>query len=168
MQNIQSTSSESEDSIRNFLYAHYSGVLATVDNAGQPYAATIYFTVDDNFHITFTTKTETKKYKNMEANKRVAFVCSDEENQTAVQLTGHVENITDPKEHQAILNSIYRFSEKLSNTELPPIEKLFAGDYVTLKIIPDSIKMGVFMRPDAESNEELYETIITPNDKMQP
>lgn len=159
MQKIQSTSPESEDIIRDFLHAHYSGVLATVDTEGNPHAATVYFTVDDDFFITFATKTETQKYKNMENNNHVAFVCSNEEVQTAVQITGQVEKVTDPKEHQAMLNSMYRFSEMMSKVELPPIEKLFAGDYVTMKITPQFIKMGIFMRPDAESNEELYETI---------
>lgn len=165
MQKVQSTSPESEDIIRDFLYAHYSGVLATAGAAGNPHAATVYFTIDDNFRLTFATKTETQKYRNMEENKQVAFVCSDEENQTAVQITGRVEKVTDPKEHQAMLNSMYRFSEMMSKVELPPIEKLFAGDYVTLRIIPQFIKMGIFMRPDAESNEELYETItFTPKE----
>jgi hypothetical protein len=54
---------------------------------------------------------------------------------------------------------MYRFSESLSETELPPIEKLFIGDYVTLKIVPQVIKMGIFKRPDSESNEDMYETI---------
>ncbi|HEU5121604.1 MAG TPA: pyridoxamine 5'-phosphate oxidase family protein, partial [Candidatus Saccharimonadales bacterium] len=89
MSATQSTSSpESEDVIRNFLHAHYSGVLATVDAGGNPHAANVYYTIDDNFYLTFATKTETQKYKNMEENKQVAFVCSDEENQTAVQITG--------------------------------------------------------------------------------
>ncbi|HEU5122115.1 MAG TPA: pyridoxamine 5'-phosphate oxidase family protein, partial [Candidatus Saccharimonadales bacterium] len=148
---IQSTSSpESEDVIRNFLHAHYSGALATADAAGNPHAATVYFTVDDNFCLTFATKIETQKYKNMEENKQVAFVCSDQENQTTVQITGRVEKVTDPEEHQSMLNSMYRFSEMMSKVELPPIEKLFAGDYVTLRIIPQVIKMGIFIRPDAE------------------
>ena len=73
MHTIRSTSPESEDTIRNFLHAHYSGVLATVDNAGHPCAATVYFTVDDNFHITFHTKTETQKYKNMEKKQLCRF-----------------------------------------------------------------------------------------------
>lgn len=165
MQKIQSTSQESEDIIRNFLHAHYSGVLATVDAEGSPHAATVYFTVDDTFRITFATKTETQKYKNMENNNHVAFVCSNEDIQTAVQINGLVEKVADPTEHQAMLNSMYRFSEEISKVELPPIEKLFAGDYVTMRITPQFIKMGIFMRPDAESNEELYETItFTPKE----
>jgi nitroimidazol reductase NimA-like FMN-containing flavoprotein (pyridoxamine 5'-phosphate oxidase superfamily) len=161
MQKIQSaSSSDSVMLIRDFLQNHHSGVLATADVAGNPHAAIIYFSADDNFYLTFATKTETQKYKNMAENNQVAFVCSDESTQTTVQITGKVEEVTDPEEHQAALNRMYRFSETISKTELPPVEKLYAGDYITLRIVPQIIKMGVFRRPDAESNEELYETLM--------
>lgn len=160
MQTIQSTSSpESADLIHDFLTARRSGVLATADSASNPHAATVYFSVDDNFCLTFATKTETQKYKNMEENKQVAFVCTDEAEQATVQIDGRVEKVTDPEQHQAALNRMYRFSETLSDTTLPPIEKLFNGDYVTLKIVPQVIKMGIFKRPDSESNEDMYEII---------
>lgn len=160
MQKIQSTSSpESVDLVRDFLQNHHSGVLATADAAANPHAATVYFSVDDNFCLIFATKTETKKYKNMKENKKVAFVCSDEAMQTTIQVDGHIESVTDPDQHQAALNAMYRLSGEISKVELPPIEKLFAGDYVTLRIIPQVIKMGIFMRPDSESNEEVYETL---------
>ena len=160
MQTIQSTSSpESADLIRDFLKTHQSGVLATADAAGNPHAATVYFSLDDSFCLTFATKTETQKYKNMEENNQVAFVCSDEATQTTVQIDGRIEKVADPDEHQAALNRMYRYSQTISQVELPPIEKLFAGDYVTLKIVPRVIKMGVFLRPDSESNEEIYETL---------
>jgi len=160
MQTIQSTSSpESADLIRDFLKKQRSGVLATADTAGNPHAAVVYFTVDDAFCLRFATKTETQKNKNMEENNQVAFVCYDETTQTTVQVGGHVEKITDADEQQAALNAMYLFSETISKVELPPVEKLFAGDYTTFKIIPQVIKMGIFLRPDAESNEEIYEII---------
>lgn len=161
MQTIQSTSSpESADLILDFLKNHHSGVLATADTASNPHAATVYFSVDNNFCLTFATKTETQKYKDMEENKQVAFACTDEAEQTTVQIDGQVEKVTDPEQHQAAINRMYRFSETLSETELPPIEKLFIGDYVTLKIVPQVIKMGIFKRPDSESNEDMYETVL--------
>lgn len=160
MNKIQSTSSpDSEDLIRDFLKTCHSGVLATADASSNPHAATVYFSTDDDFNVIFATKTETQKYEDMKENKQVAFTCSDEAAQTAVQIDGVIEKVTDPDEHQAALNRMYRFSEKLSQSEFPPIEKLFAGDYVTLKIVPQVIKMGVFIRPDSESNEDMYEII---------
>lgn len=158
MQAIQSSSSpESVALIRDFLENHHSGVLATADAASIPHAAVVYFVADDNFCLRFATKTETQKLKNMEENDQVAFVCFDEVTQTTVQVSGRVEKVTNPDEQQAALNAMYLSSETISKVELPPIEKLFAGDYVTLKIIPQVIKMGIFLRPDSESNEEVYE-----------
>jgi uncharacterized pyridoxamine 5'-phosphate oxidase family protein len=161
MQIIQSTSSpESADLIYNFLKDNHSGVLATADSASNPHAATVYFSVDESFCLTFATKSETQKYKDMEENEQVAFVCTNEPEQTTVQINGRVEKVTDPDEHQAVINRMYSLSETLSETRLPPIEKLFIGNYVSLKIVPQVIKMGIFKRPDSQSNEDIYETLL--------
>lgn len=157
---IQSTSSpESADLIRDFLATHHSGVLATADGAANPHAAVVYFSFNNNFCLTFATKTETQKYKNMEENDQVAFACYDEANQTTVQITGQVEKVADEAERQEMLNAIYDYSASLSKTELPPIEKLFAGDYVVLRLLPQVIKMAIFLRPDSEG-QDMYETIL--------
>lgn len=86
-------------------------------------------------------------------------MCYDEKNQTTIQITGEAEKVDDTDKRQAILNKIYRYSEVTSKTELPPIEKLFAGDYVVLRILPKVIKMAVFLRPDSEG-EDMFETLI--------
>lgn len=156
---ISPSSPQSEEVIRDFLQKHHCGVLATADMASNPHAAVMYYTIDSDLRLTFTTKVETQKYKNMEQNEQVNFVCYDESTETTVQISGRVEKITDRQESQSALNNLYHTSETYSGTELPPIEKLFAGDYVSLKLIPQVIKMGIFLRPDAESNEELYEIL---------
>lgn len=157
---IQSTSSpESVALIKQFLASHHSGVLATADAAATPHAAVVYFALDDDFSLMFTTKTETQKYKNMQENDQVAFVCYDEANQTTVQITGQVKRVKDETKRQEMINTIYNLSADLSKTELPPIEKLFAGDYVVLKLIPHFIKMAIFLRPDSEG-QDMYETIL--------
>lgn len=159
MPTIQSTSSpESEVHIRDFLRQHHSGVLATADSTGNPHGATVYFSVEDTLCLVFATKTQTQKYKNMKENKRIAFVCSDESANTTVQIEGVAEEIGDPDVHQAAMNAMYTFSAQ-GKTNFPPLEKIFAGDYVAIRLVPSVIKMGIFMRPDAESNEELYEVL---------
>lgn len=162
---IQSASSpESAELIKQFLASHHSGVLATADQVATPHAAVVYFSLDDDFSLTFTTKTETQKYKNMEENDQVAFVCYDEANQTTVQITGQVMKVTDENKRQEMLNTIYELSADLSKTELPPIEKLFAGNYVVLKLLPQVIKMAIFLRPDSEG-QDMYETILFGTDE---
>lgn len=156
---ISPSSPQSFELIRNFLKQQRSGVLATADSRSKPHAATIYFSVDDTLRLLFTTKTDTQKYKNIIQNNQIALVCYDEKTQTSIQLTGTTQPITNADEQQAALNTMYRFSETVSRVELPPLEKLSAGDYVALRILPVTIKMAVFARPDAQSNEELYETL---------
>lgn len=156
---IQSESSpESKDLIQDFLQAHHSGVLSTSSAAGSPHGAPIYFSVEDDFSLLFATKTETLKYKNIQENKRVAFACYDEAAQTTVQINGYAEDVEDPDVCQVVLSAMYRFSATLSKTELPPIEKLFAGDYVVVRILPETIKMAIFLRPDSEGYD-MYETL---------
>jgi len=160
MSTIQSASSpESAGLIRDFLKDHRSGVLATSDKNGNPHAAAIYFSADDEYNLLLATKTETQKYKNIMENNHVAFVCYDEASQTTVQISGHAEKVENPDEKQIAMNAMYRFSEATSKVELPPIEKLYAGDYVVLKLIPQVIKMAIFLRPDSEG-EDMYETIL--------
>jgi nitroimidazol reductase NimA-like FMN-containing flavoprotein (pyridoxamine 5'-phosphate oxidase superfamily) len=158
---IKSISSpESEKLIRDFLREQQSGVLATADASACPHAATVYFAAEDDFCLVFTTKVETQKYKNMKENNQVAFVCTDEAAQTTVEVSGRSEEVTDPAVRQAALNRMYRFSEAAGKGGLPPIEKLFAGEYVTMRIVPQVMKMGIFVRPDSQSNEEIYETLL--------
>lgn len=148
MHTLQSESSpESQDLIRDFLKAHHSGVLSTSSTTGSPHGAPVYFSMEEDFSLLFATKTETLKYKNIQENNRVAFACYDEVAQTAVQIGGLAEKVDDPEVYQSTINAIYQYSAELSKTELPPIEKLFAGDYVVVRIVPEIIKMAVFLRP---------------------
>ena len=161
---IQSASSpESTDLIKEFLQAHRSGTLATADSAANPHAAIVYFSLDDDFTLTFSTKTETQKYKNIEQNKQVAFAVYDEKAQTTVQITGHVEVIDNDEKKKDVVRNMFTSSADISQRELPPAEKLFAGDYVSLRLIPQVIKMAVFARPDSEG-DDLYETLLFSED----
>lgn len=155
-----STTSESPDIIASFMNLHATGVLATSDAAGNPHGAVVYFKLHDDFTLTFATKTETQKYKNIEETKHAAFVVYDEKEQTAVQVTGRVETIEDHDERVEVINYMYITSPKLSMAVVPPAEKLLAGDYVALRLVPTVIKMAIYARPEAEENEDLYETLL--------
>ena len=159
--NIQSTTSpETIDIVTAFLRAHQSATLATADGAANPHAAVIYYTFDDDYTFSFVTKTETQKYKNIEENKNVALVIYEEKSQTSVQVFGRVEVIRDRDAQQVVLNKSFRYSAELSGREFPPLEKLFAGEYVALRLLPQVIKMAVFARSDSGGADELYETIL--------
>jgi general stress protein 26 len=153
------TSPESAEYIHAFLAQKYSGVLATADGAGTPHAAAIYYMLNDDFSLMFATKHETQKFKNMEENKQVAFVVYDEQEQTTVQITGRVEVMDDEEKLQLILNNMFQSSAERSKAELPPAEKIWAGNYVALKLVPLVVKMAVYARPDSEG-DDIFETLL--------
>ena len=153
------SSSESRAYIKDFLNDHYSGVLATADGAANPHIAVVYYLLDDDFGFLFATKSETQKYKNIEENEQVAFLVYDEKTQTTLQAYGIAEKVSDEEKQKAIYKNMYRSSAEASKTELPPAEKLFAGDFVALRLLPQTIKMAVYARPDSEG-DDLFETLL--------
>lgn len=155
-----SSSSQAESLIYDFLATHHSGTLATADGAGNPHAAVVYYAVERDFGLTFATKTETQKYKNIEENKQVAFAVYDEEAQTVVQIMGHAELITEEHKRQKVLDNMIHQSLELSHKVLPPAEKLVAGGYVALRVVPQVIKMAVYVRTESEGDDDIYERLL--------
>jgi general stress protein 26 len=161
---IESTSSpETINIVNDFLQKHHSGTLATADSAANPHTAVIYLTFNEDLTFSFITKTETQKYKNIIENNSVALAIYDEREQTSVQVAGHAKVVDDKDETQRVLNKAFTYSAELSHRELPPLEKLFAGDYVAIRLLPQVIKMAVFARPES-GDDELYEMILLSDD----
>ena len=160
---IESTSSsESADFIASFLNTHASGVLGTSTIDGEPHGAVVYFSLQADFGLTFATKVETQKYKDILENDQVSFVVYDEQAQTAVQVMGHVSTITDPKVSLEVIDHMYITSPKLSLPNLPPADRLVAGRYVAFRLDPMVIKMAIYSRSD-EERDDIYETMLFSN-----
>jgi len=158
---IESTTSpESVDNVRRFIESRYSGVLATADGAGIPHAAVVYFLLEDDFSLLFGTKTETQKFKNIQENNQASFVIYDEAEQTVVQIMGRVELVDDGEVRQRVVNNMFSASAWRSHREIPPADKLIAGDYAAVKVVPMVIKMTVYARPSSEEEGDLQETIL--------
>lgn len=158
MSSPSSSSSERNREIYNFLSSHPIAVLASVDPNGDPHAAVIYFSVNDNFEIMFTTKKETKKYDNLKHNSHVTLVCFEASSQTTVEITGEVKEIDDIEALEKAFSKTILASIKTSDSGIPPIAKLKAGNYVAFKIEPKRIAMAVFSEPDP-GGYELFKTI---------
>jgi general stress protein 26 len=87
--------SEAQRYIAELLQEKGVGVLATASATGQPHAATIYFTTDEDLNIYFITKHETQKYQNLKDNARAALAVFEEKSQSTVQVVGAVSEIKD-------------------------------------------------------------------------
>lgn len=155
---ISSVSEESNQRILRFLQSHPVGTLATVDPNGDPHAAVIYYFVDDNFNVVFTTKRETRKFDNLSHHNHAMLVAYETGSQTTVQVTGVATEIQDIEEAESAFRSMLAASMATSKAGVPPITKLYAGRYVAMRLKPVQIRMAVFTRPDP-SGYDMHESI---------
>ena len=155
-----SSSSNSEYAIRDFLSSHKSGVLVTSDSSGNPHGAVVYYALKDDLSLLFATKSETQKNKNIQENNRLDFVVYNESEQSQLQISGHAVKVDTEEDQQKIVSTMYHNSAELSHQELPPAEKLIAGDFIAYKFVPTTMKMAIYARPDAEESDDLFETLL--------
>jgi general stress protein 26 len=141
---LNDISSEDRSKIADFLDSHPVGVLATVDEYGDPNASTIYFKVNDDLEVTFTTKRDTKKHQNIENKSKVMLVVYDAENQSAVQLSGYAKEEKDPETAQNIYHGTLHAAEQTGEDVVPPIAKIAAGPYVAYSLIPSIVSMSEY------------------------
>lgn len=156
---ISTSSSESEAIIRDYLDTHRTGVLATSDAIGNVHSAAIYFDISINMHLLIATKKETQKYRNIIENPVFAMTICDEYEQTALDISGHIRELYNPGARLRTINNMTRQSLEKSGREIPPIEKLSAGDYAAFELCPLVIRLGVYAR-QGEENAEIFETLV--------
>lgn len=143
---------EEKTKIHDFLDSHPVGVLATVDKSGNPHASTIFFTVDDDLNLMFTTKRDTHKHENIDGNSAVMLAVYDAESQTAVQVSGTAVEETDNDTIQKIYHGTLRATKRTSEDIVPPIAKIAAGPYVAYKVQPSDIWMSDYGWGDSFAN----------------
>lgn len=144
--------------VKEFLNTHPVGVLSTVAPRGKPHAAVIYFCANEDLSVSFMTKIDTLKNKNIKRNNQVMLVAYEPESQTTLQIEGQAVDITDRPEAEEVFRKTLKSVNSTSESGIPPISKLDAGRYVAYRIQPRQIRMAVFARPDADGYE-IYKTL---------
>lgn len=152
---------ESRARLSSFLNKNQVGVLATVDAAGKPHAATIYFTFDRQFDIYFVTKKDTQKSRNLQQNNSAAIAAFDADTQATVQAEGTVVEVTDPRQLEWVFNDIWRIAAKTSSKSAPPQSQMTAGGYIAYKMATPSLRMATFVRQDPADYDKIFEVINT-------
>lgn len=151
--------SDKNKRIHDFLSSHSVGIVSSVDPNNEPHLAVVYYSVDEQFQVTFTTKQGTKKASNLTRNNHAMFLVYDEKTQTTVQITAEAEDLTGSPELPEIFRRTIEASMNTSDGGVPPISKLAAGDYMAFRLRPAQIRMAVFNRPDPGGYDEVFETI---------
>lgn len=159
--------SASRQHIMEFLNKNHVGVLATADKSGQPHAATVYLTFDQQLNLYFVTKKETQKSHNLRSNPKAAVAIHDAVAQTTVQAEGSVSEVTEPDQQERVFNDIWDIAFRVSRTG-PPTTQVNAGGYIVYKLPTPSLRIARFTVsvPNA-TNEKIFETVHAqpPQDK---
>jgi len=156
---------EERSKIVDFFDSHPIGVLATVDADGNPHASAIYFSIDSDMNVTFTTKRDTYKRENIAHNNTVMLVAYDSESQTAAQVKGKAIEVTDPELAQKIYHGTLRGARQTGEDKVPPVAKIAAGPYVAFTVKPDNIWISEYGWGDsfASAMEEASNSKDEPN-----
>lgn len=151
--------SDKQQRIRGFLEDTAVGVLSTVDPNGDPHGVVIYFVVDGDFNIYFLTRAATRKYDNLKHHDHAMLTVFDPGSQTTAQIIGKAEEINNNEQVNEIANQMVQASFKTSDSDIPPITKLDAGESVAFKLEPVQIRMAVYARPESGTYNDLFESI---------
>lgn len=79
----------------DFLRKHIIAVVATTDDANTPQAATVLYHIDDNMNFYFITRRQTRKYKNLMTNRKVALVVGMGDGPGTIQAEGEAQLMED-------------------------------------------------------------------------
>lgn len=155
-------SAESKQKIYKFLNTHPVGTLSTTDEDGNPHASVVYFSVNEEFTITFVTRKRTRKYQNLQQDVRAMLVAFDTADQTTVQISGVVSRLEQSADIQQAMRDMVKASYTTSKPgSPPPITKLEAGEYAAYQLLPQEIRYAVFThtdRPGSDPFETIYFT----------
>jgi len=135
-----------------FLKSNRLAALATISSQeNTPQASLIYYLTDENFHIYIVTSKESRKFKNITKNNKVALVVGQEMDPVVIQLEGTVEMVEDKSKIHELSSRYLEVANKNTKTlNWPPVMKLSVGDgYVIVEVTITHFKFSDFTGLDS-------------------
>lgn len=91
-----------------FLRRHSTAVLSTVSSKKEPHATMIFYVADDNFNIHFLTRIDTRKFKAIQKNPRVALTVSTTDVPQTLQIEGTARSIAQDDETSSMKPQLFK------------------------------------------------------------
>jgi hypothetical protein len=151
--------SDRQRRIHRFLSENRIGVVSTITPDNEPHGSVVYFSIDDNFNISFITKSGTRKADNLTHNDRIHMTVYEPMTQAVAQVRGRAHEITDNYALNQVAAQTLGAALDTSESGTPPLTKLEDGGYRCFTIRPSQITFAVYARPDSGSFEDLFESI---------
>ena len=144
-----------------FLQAHTIGALATVSGDEQPFVSPVYYVVQPDFTIHFSTSHHTQKFKNLILNKRAAFCVGMGPEYIVVNIHGMVE-MADQKEREEGVARIHKaVGIPMEQWPISKVKSLETGGLAFFKLTPTRISyLDLTLKDELGGDEDadyLYE-----------
>lgn len=118
------------------------GVISTVTTEGKPTSASVYYICDSALNIFFVTRSQSRKYKNIQNNPNASFVITSEHPPKTIQLEGTVAEVVDSNEQ---INYFEKLVAKATeSTFMPPVSQMVEGELVFMKFSTHWARVGDF------------------------
>lgn len=138
--------------LHDLLTTQQFGVLCTQSH-GQPHGSVMCFVVaDDLARIWFATPRDTRKYQDMQANNRVAFVVENTRNRSsdvfeavATTSTGHVRDLQGPAREAALERYLARYPhlEQFATSPDCALVELIVATYQVVRQFQHTVQVDV-------------------------
>jgi len=137
------------EAIKQFVASHPDGVIATVTADGKPQASVVYFSVDDDLHFFFTSKSDTRKTQNIGDQAEVSLTIHEAATQTVVKAAGKAKLLRDQEEVLAVYQRSIHGAQTSGPDTVPPLARISAGEFVAFKITPDFLDFTTYSHGDS-------------------
>ena len=126
-----------------FLLKHNVATLSTRGDAGYPYGATVFYIYDKESpdHIYSVTKSTTTTAANLRRSQKVAYTITDEKTMTTMHVLGVAELEKQTARKNQILSFLFKYGDKLSVAEQPPVIQMREGSFLVYKTKIESVSV---------------------------
>jgi len=136
--------------VRNFLQRHRTASLATVAANGEPQVATVNYVLDDDFNFFFVARKQSRKFANLERDKKVGILVGDDPQIPAiVEMQGEAEMVQDARN----INEYFSKQTDLGDKSWDMLFKTAGVNFVLFKVKITWIR---WLNLDMASYPEMY------------
>lgn len=155
----QTTENARKDAL-SFLKSHKVGVIATVSGHGQPHASMVHYVADNSFNVYFITPTQSRKFRAIEEQPKVAFTVAIPDIPQTLQIEGVAMDISLDEDAAKKKQEIF---EVLNSNPwfYGPIAKLDPQEAVVVWIRPGWVRWADYAFAPAGTEHVLKEIPLT-------
>ena len=128
-----------------FLNKQPAAVLATLNQDKSPHLTVVYFHVDEDMSVSFLTKSDTRKSKNIKKRKKATLLAYDSKSQQSITISGKAQEIDSIPAGTKLFTETMQTALRTSEGGKMPLSQLLsAGHYALFKITPQQIEFSSY------------------------